>query len=299
MAEDARILTLKQKEADRVAAEKQAMEDARAKAEAEAKAQAEAAAKAQAQAEEDARKRAEAEAARQAAELAKAQAEKQQAEADAARAAALAQQQQAEMAAEKARLAAQQAELQKEQAIQQQQAMRARLLNQLNQVLETRDTPRGLVVNMPDVLFAIGKYELQPAARERLARISGILLAYPDLRLEVDGFTDTTGSEDFNQKLSEKRAGTVRDYLVDSGVSINNVIAKGMGESNPIADNTTAAGRKLNRRVEMVVSGDVIGTPIGTPTSAAPAPAQPGAAPAPSAAPAPAAPSAPSANAQQ
>lgn len=299
MAEDARILTLKQKEADRVAAEKQAMEDARAKAEAEAKAQAEAAAKAQAQAEEDARKRAEAEAARQAAELAKAQAEKQQAEADAARAAALAQQQQAEMAAEKARLAAQQAELQKEQAIQQQQAMRARLLNQLNQVLETRDTPRGLVVNMPDVLFAIGKYELQPAARERLARISGILLAYPDLRLEVDGFTDTTGSEDFNQKLSEKRAGTVRDYLVDSGVSINNVIAKGMGESNPIADNTTAAGRKLNRRVEMVVSGDVIGTPIGTPTSAAPAPAQPGAAPAPSSEPAPAAPSAPSANAQQ
>jgi outer membrane protein OmpA-like peptidoglycan-associated protein len=290
MAEDARVLTLKKKETDRIAAEKRAMEEARAKAEAEAKASAEAAAKAQAQAEEDARKRAQAEADREAAELAKAQAEKQQAEADAARAAALAQQQQAEAAAEKARLAAQLAEQQKQQAIQQQEAMRARLLNQLNQVLETRDTPRGLVVNMPDVLFAIGKYELKPAARERLARISGILLAYPDLRLEIDGFTDSTGSEEYNQLLSEKRAGTVRDYLVDSGVPINNVIAKGMGESNPIADNATAAGRKLNRRVEMVVSGDVIGTPVGTePAVSAPNEA-PAAAPVPSSTSAPAAP---------
>ncbi len=288
MAEDARVLTLKQKEADRIAAEKRAMEEAREKAEADAKAAAEAEAKAKAQSEEDARKRAQAEADREAAELAKAQAEKQQAEADAARAAALAQQQQAEADAEKARLAAQlaeqqrqQAELQKQQAIQQQEAMRARLLNQLNQVLETRDTSRGLVVNMPDVLFAIGQYELKSAARERLARISGILLAYPDLRLEIDGFTDATGSEEFNQRLSEKRAGTVRDYLVDAGVPINNVIAKGMGESDPIADNTTAAGRKLNRRVELVVSGDVIGTAIGGQPAGVPAPAAPAQSPAP------------------
>lgn len=277
MAEDARVLTLRQKEADRIAAEKRAMEEARAKAEAEAKAQAEAAAQAKAQAEEDARKRAQAEADRAAAELAKAQAEKQQAEADAARAAALAQQQQAEAEAEKARMAAQLAEQQRQEAIHQKEELRARLLNQLNQVLETRDTDRGLVVNMPDVLFAIGKYELKPAARERLARISGILLAYPDLRLEIDGFTDATGSEDFNQKLSEKRAGTVRDYLVDAGVPINNVVAKGMGESNPIADNSTAAGRKLNRRVEMIVSGDVIGTAVGTQPGTDPGtPATPG-----------------------
>jgi outer membrane protein OmpA-like peptidoglycan-associated protein len=285
MAEDARVLTLKQKEADRVAAEKRAMEEAREKAEADAKAAAEAEAKAKAQAEEDARKRAQAEADRAAAELAKAQAEKQQAEADAARAAALVQQQQAQAEAEKARMAAEEAERQKQEAIQQKEAMRARLLNQLNQVLETRDTDRGLVVNMPDVLFAIGQYELKPAARERLARISGILLAYPDLRLEIDGFTDATGSEEFNQKLSEKRAGVVRDYLVDAGVPINNVIAKGMGESNPIADNATSAGRKLNRRVEMVVSGDVIGTAIGTQPTSAPDPNAPPAA-APAAAPA-------------
>ncbi len=256
MAEDARVLTLRRKEAERVAAEKRRMEEAQAKAEADAQASAERAAAAKAQSEQDALRRAQAEADRRAAEQAQAVAEQQQA-------AALAQQQAAQAEADKARMAADEAERQKQEAIRQKEEMRARLLNQLNQVLETRDTERGLVVNMPDVLFAVGKYDLKPAARERLARISGILLAYPDLRLEIDGFTDNTGGEDFNQKLSEKRAGTVRDYLVDNGVPINNVIAKGMGESNPIADNATSAGRKLNRRVEMIVSGDVIGNVVG------------------------------------
>src|ERR1700689_5457020 len=137
--------------------------------------------------------------------------------------------------------------------------MRQRLLAQLNQVLQTRDTARGLVVSMPDVLFAFNQHTLKPEARERLARISGIVLAYPDLKLEIDGYTDAIGSDEYNQTLSDERAEAVRDYLVTSGVSMNNVVSRGMGKADPIADNTTAAGRKLYRRVEMIVSGDVIG----------------------------------------
>jgi len=275
MAEDARVLTLQKKEQERIAAEKQAMQDAQAKAEADAKAAAEAEAKAKAQADEDARKRAQAEADRAAAEKAQAEAQRIQAQAEAARAAALAEQQKAEAAAAE--------------AIRQKEEMRARLLKQLNQVLETKDTDRGLVVSMPDVLFDSGQYTLKPAARERLARISGIVLAYPDLRLEIEGHTDSTGSDQFNQSLSEKRAATVRDYLVDSSVPINNVIARGFGKTRPIADNATAAGRKLNRRVEMIVEGDVIGTLVGPTANAGsgsdaarPNTVQPAPAPAPS-----------------
>lgn len=265
MAEDARVLTLRRKEQERIANEKQAMLDKQRKAEAEAQAAAAAEAQAKAQAEEDARRRAQAEADTAAAEAAKAAAQQQQAQADAARAAALAEQQKAEAEAEKQRQAA-------EEAIRQKEEQRQRLLNQLNQVLETKDTPRGLVVSMPDVLFDSGSYTLKPAARERLARISGIVLAYPDLRLEIEGHTDSIGSDAYNQALSEKRAGSVRDYLVDNGVSINNVIARGLGKANPVADNSTAAGRKLNRRVEMIVSGDVIGTQITPGATTAPAP---------------------------
>ncbi len=255
MAEDARVLTLRRKEQARIAAEKQAMLERQQKAEADARAAAAAEAQAKSQSEEDARRRAQAEADRAAAERAQAEAQQQQAQADAARAAALAEQQRAQAEAEKSRLAA-------EEAIRQKEEQRQRLLNQLNQVLETKDTDRGLVVSMPDVLFDTGSYTLKPAARERLARISGIVLAYPDLRLEIEGHTDSVGSDAYNQTLSEKRAASVRDYLVDSNVSINNVIARGFGKTRPVADNSTAKGRQLNRRVEMIVSGDVIGTQI-------------------------------------
>jgi outer membrane protein OmpA-like peptidoglycan-associated protein len=262
MAEDARVLTLQRKESERVAAEKQRMRERQEKAEADAKASAEAEAQARAQADADAKRRAQAEADRAAAEQAQAQAEKTQAQAEAARtaaeaarAAALADQQRAQAEAEKSRLAA-------EEAIRQKEEMRARLLNQLNQVLETKDTDRGLVVSMPDVLFDSGQYTLKPAARERLARISGIVLAYPDLRLAIEGHTDSIGSDAMNQRLSEKRAATVRDYLVNSAVPINSVTAAGFGKTRPIADNKTAAGRKLNRRVEMIISGDVIGNAV-------------------------------------
>jgi len=258
MAEDARVLTLRKKEQEREEAARKAAADAQAKAEADAEAARQHAQEAQAQADEDARRRAEAEAAR-------AQAEQQQA-------AALAAQQQAQAQAEAARAAAEDADRQKQEAIRQKEEMRARLLAQLNQVLQTRDTAKGLIVSMPDVLFDFNKYTLKPEARERLAKISGIVLAYPDLKLDIEGFTDSIGSDEYNQELSEKRAESVRGYLVSSGVKPDSVSATGLGKANPVADNSTAAGRKLNRRVEMVVSGDVIGSEPGTQGSITPAP---------------------------
>ncbi len=249
MAEDARVLTLRRKAQERDDAARRASQEAQAKAEADAQA-------AQARADEDARRRAEA--------------EKNQAD-------ALAQQQQAQAQADAARQAAADADRQKleaqrqtQEAIQQKEQMRARLLAQLNQVLQTRDTARGLIVSMPDVLFDFNKYTLKPEARERLAKISGIVLAYPDLKLDIEGHTDSIGSDDYNQTLSEKRAESVRGYLVSSGVVPDHVSATGLGKSNPVADNSTNEGRKLNRRVEMVVSGDVIGsqlTPNGIPAA--------------------------------
>jgi outer membrane protein OmpA-like peptidoglycan-associated protein len=249
MAEDARVLTLRRAEQARIDADRRAHEAAQAKAEADAAASQQAAAQAQQQSQEDAQRRADAEAA-QAAALA------QQQQAQAATAAA----QQAQAQAEQQR---QLAEQQRQDAVQQKEAMRARLLAQLNQVLQTRDTAKGLIVSMPDVLFAFNKYELKPEARERLARISGIVLAYPDLKLEIDGYTDSIGSDEYNQTLSDKRAEAVRDYLVSSGVNMNSVVAHGMGKADPVADNSTEKGRQLNRRVEMIVSGDVIGNITG------------------------------------
>jgi outer membrane protein OmpA-like peptidoglycan-associated protein len=256
MAEDARVLTLRRKEQARIEAERRANQEAQEKAEADARAAQQQTAQAQAQSDEDARRRAQAEQAQATAEQAQAEAQRQQA-------AALAEQQKAQAETEAARLAADQAERQRQEAVRQKEEMRARLLAQLNQVLQTRDTARGLIVSMPDVLFDFNKYTLKPEARERLARISGIVLAYPDLKLEIEGYTDSIGSDEYNQTLSDKRAEAVRDYIVTSGVSVNNVAAHGMGKADPIADNGTAAGRKLNRRVEMIVSGDVIGNQSG------------------------------------
>jgi len=143
-------------------------------------------------------------------------------------------------------------------------ALRAQLLDQFNRILETRDTPRGLVVNMGDVLFDFGKYELRPEAREKLAKLSGIILAHPGLDLAVEGHTDNVGSDEINQKLSEKRAETVRAYLLQQGLADGNVTSRGFGKTTPVADNSTPEGRQKNRRVEIVVSGEVIGVKIGT-----------------------------------
>jgi len=149
-----------------------------------------------------------------------------------------------------------------EEADREKQVLRARLLEQFNRVLPTTDTPRGLVINMGDVLFASGKSDLRPEAREPLAKLSGILLNYPTLRLTIEGH-DNTGSAEVSQTISWRRANAVHDYLLNQGLNASSLSAQGLGMSNPVADNTTAAGRQKNRRVEIIVSGEVIGTQSG------------------------------------
>lgn len=262
-AEDARNIAVKRQEDERVAQQQRAADEQ--------------ARRAKAAQEDEAKRRADAERQQMQAELSAAQEAKARAEADAERKAAMLQEQQArEQAAQsaqqaqdaqsQAQQAQQQAQLAQQQAAQSErdkQELRAKLLQQFNRILETRDTVRGLVVNIGDVLFDTAKYTLRPPAREALAKLSGIVLAYPGLRLTVEGHTDSTGTPAFNQKLSEQRAMTVRDYLVQQGVDMNSITAAGLGEGMPIADNATASGRQKNRRVEIIVSGEVIGTKIG------------------------------------
>ena len=255
-SEDARAFAVQKQEEERIANEKAAAA-AKAKSEAEAKAAAEAevarkkadaeAAAAKAKADEEAKRQAELAAAREAQMKAEAEtaAMKAKAEADALKA----KEEAAKAEVERAHKAAEE--------------LRARLLAQLNRILSTRDTPRGLVVTMADVLFDVGKYDLRPPTREKLAQLSGIVLANPGLRLAIEGHTDNTGSDELNQKLSEQRATTVRDFLVQQGILGDYLTAKGFGKDMPIADNSTVDGRKQNRRVELILSGEVIGTTIG------------------------------------
>jgi outer membrane protein OmpA-like peptidoglycan-associated protein len=171
-------------------------------------------------------------------------------------------QQVAEADSDRNRAAAASSDAQLQQALRDREDLRARLLQQFNLILETRDTARGLVVNMSDVLFDSGKYTLRPLAREKLAKISGIVLGYPSLKLAVEGNTDSVGTESFNQQLSEQRAEGVRTYLTQQGVPESSTTATGFGKNRPIASNDTSAGRQQNRRVELIVSGEVIGTKI-------------------------------------
>ena len=147
--------------------------------------------------------------------------------------------------------------------------LRTQLLAQFNAILQTRDTARGLIVNMSDVLFDTAKYSLRPLAREKLAKVAGIVSGHPGLRLDVEGHTDSVGGNEYNQQLSEQRGGAVRDYLTQQGMPVSSVTSRGFGKTQPVATNDTAAGRQLNRRVEIVISGDVIGTEIGIPIAAA------------------------------
>src|SRR5262252_849363 len=282
-AEDARLIALKRQEEQRLERERQASADR----EAEAKAQA---ARSKAQAEEDARLRAQAETEKrlEAERRARAEAERAaaQAQAELARERAL----RDEAAAEQARLAAAradaeraaaqaQAEVDRARALNEQAAaeqarhaaaraerekaeLRSNLVQQLNLILDTRETERGLVINISDVLFDSGQYTLKPIAREKLARVSGIVLGHPGLRLQAEGHTDSVGTDDFNQLLSEKRALAVRDFLVEQGIAIASLGAQGFGKTIPMASNDTTTKRQRNRRVELVVAGDVIGIPI-------------------------------------
>jgi outer membrane protein OmpA-like peptidoglycan-associated protein len=269
-AEEARVMAVKQKAeldaqakaaADKKAAEEQAAAEIKRRQDAEqARLQAEAA-KAEAVRMKQEAEKAAADAARQKqeAEQATAAAVAQQQAAQAAaeqaardKAAAVDQQRAAEAEADKARQAAARAESEKAE-------LRAQLLNQLNSILQTRDSARGLIVNMSDVLFDTGSYTLKPGAREKLAKISGILLAHPGLTLQIEGHTDSVGSDEFNQQLSERRADSVRDFLAENGVSASSITARGFGKAQPVATNDTADGRQRNRRVELVVNGAAIG----------------------------------------
>jgi outer membrane protein OmpA-like peptidoglycan-associated protein len=262
-AETARILAIKRAEDERIARDRQEAADRQAAAEAQAADDRLRAERARAAADSAAQQAA---ADRAAADSARAQAEEERLRAERAKSDALEQQrqaQQAQLAAQQAQQQAQQADLLRQKAEQDQAALRQQLLQQLNLILETRDTARGLIVNMSDVLFDFNKYTLRAAAREKLAKIAGIVLAHPGLKLEVDGYTDSVGTDEYNLRLSQQRADSVRGYLVEQGIRSDNVASNGFGKENPVASNSTAAGRQQNRRVEMVVSGDIIGAPIG------------------------------------
>jgi outer membrane protein OmpA-like peptidoglycan-associated protein len=276
-AEDARLLTLQKKQEEQTAAERQRAQDRIQQAQSQAESESARADAARLDAQHQKEQRELAEQERQAAEQARLEAEQaaQQAaqdraaaqqqlqQSEQARQAALAQQQSLAQQAEQARLQAQQSDQARAQAVQQAEEQRQRLLKQLNQVLQTRDSARGLIVSMSDVLFDFNQATLKPGAKLRLAKVSGIILAYPDLKLEIDGFTDNKGTPQYNMTLSDKRAKAVRDFLVSQGVGTDAVTTKGFGESNPVATNATAAGRQQNRRVELVVSGNAIGSSTG------------------------------------
>jgi len=194
---------------------------------------------------------------RQAADLAAQRAASDKQAADAAAQRAADDRQAAELANIKAMAAADQSEREK-------QELRAKLSAQLNTILQTHDSARGLVASMPDVLFDTGQYSLKAGAREVLAKLSGIVLAYPSLMLDVGGYTDSVGTEEYNQTLSENRAGAVRDFLISQGIQRTSIASHGFGEGQPVATNDTATGRQQNRRVELVVSGEIIGTTTTT-----------------------------------
>jgi outer membrane protein OmpA-like peptidoglycan-associated protein len=272
-AEEARVISVKQK----------AEEDAQAQAAAQRKAAEDQAAKARADAEAEANRRLEAEKARKDAEAAQAEAVRMKEEAVQAAAAAAKAKEEAEQARAAAVAEQQQALAQKQAALDQKQAaeaetararqaaasaeaekadLRKQLLAQLNSILQTNDSARGLIVNMSDVLFDTGSVTLKPGAREKLAKVSGILLAHPGLTMAIEGHTDSVGGDDFNQRLSEQRAMSVRQFLGEQGVPIDSITARGFGKTQPVATNDTPEGRQQNRRVEIVVNGDSIDSSI-------------------------------------
>jgi outer membrane protein OmpA-like peptidoglycan-associated protein len=269
-SEDAREIAVKKSDEVRLSNERQES----ANSQAQLQGQADRAMRQKDQAQSDAaaaqaaRTQAELDAAKSRADAASAQSATAQAQADmansqAASAAALSA---AQADADQSRLAAQASQASAQQAETDKAAMRAKLSEQLNSILQTRDSARGLIVSMSDVLFDTGKYSLKPGAREKLAKVAGILLAYPGLDIAVGGYTDNVGGDAMNQTLSENRASSVRDYLVQEGVATNSVSSQGFGNTLPVASNDNSAGRQQNRRVELLVSGEAIGIPANTTT---------------------------------
>jgi outer membrane protein OmpA-like peptidoglycan-associated protein len=291
-AEDARVIALRAERAEaldnerkagvaRENAEKEKAEAARMRAEDEARARRQAemdrlqaeqakteamtmAQNAQHDAEVARQEKAAAEQAKAEALQAKAEADQARAAAEQARLAAVAQQQELAAEVDRAKMAAADSDRLRLKAEQDQAKLRQQLLDQFNSILQTRDTARGLIVNMSDVLFDTAQYTLKPGAREKLAKVSGIILGHPGLKIAVEGHTDSVGGDDYNMKLSENRARAVEDFLVSQGVPAMSVTSQGFGKTMPVADNATAAGRQQNRRVELVVSGEILGTTLTT-----------------------------------
>jgi outer membrane protein OmpA-like peptidoglycan-associated protein len=269
-ADDSREISVKRMDADRMNADKDAAAAKLANAQAASQTEMQARMNAEAATADANRRRADADKA-----AAEAQQQQQNAQAVAAganQAAADAQEAQRNAEAESARnqLAAATSDQQLKQAVQDREDLRAKLLLQFNLIFATRDTARGLIVNLSDVLFDTGKSTLRPIAREKLAKISGIVLAYPDLKLAIEGNTDSVGTDAMNQQLSEQRANSVRDFLAQENIPAASMTSQGFGKTQPVASNDTAAGRQQNRRVELVVSGEVIGTSVGVVSQAVP-----------------------------
>jgi|HubBroStandDraft_6_1064221.scaffolds.fasta_scaffold80744_3 outer membrane protein OmpA-like peptidoglycan-associated protein len=283
MAEDARIITVKKIEEEQLATERRVGAERQATAESETAAALSAADRARREAEQarlsalESAERLKREndrstaAAQAEADRLRAEADRLKQESDARLLAANTETDRLKQENEAQRIASQ-AELdraakEKAQAEAERTQLRADLLLQFNAILETRDTARGLIVNMSDVLFDTAKFSLRPVAREKLAKVAGIISGHPGLRLAVEGYTDSVGGDDYNQKLSEHRGESVRDYLTKEGVAGNSVTSQGFGKAAPVASNDTAAGRQRNRRVELVVSGEIIGEQIGQPVA--------------------------------
>ena len=276
-AEDARQIAVTKIDEERAAIERQASADAQA----QSQAQADEATRQKVQAQADTAK-AEADAARAQADTANAEAATTKAQNDRANAEAATTKAQTDLLnnqatsaaainaaqadADQSRSIAQKAQEGEYKANSERAAMRSQLEERLNEILETRDSARGLIVSMSDVLFDTGQYSLKPGAREKLAKVAGILISYPGLNIAVGGYTDNVGGDEMNQKLSENRAGAVRDYLVQEGVVAGSVSSTGFGNSAPVATNDNSAGRQQNRRVELVVSGEAIGSQVNATT---------------------------------
>jgi outer membrane protein OmpA-like peptidoglycan-associated protein len=261
-AEDARVIAIRAERQEAADNERQATlaRESAAQAKAEQESQQRALAEADRAAAE--RAKAEAVAAAQVAERERRGAEQAKREADEARQAAIAEQQRLAAETGRARQAASDAEALRVKAEQDQARLRSQLLEQFNQILQTTETARGLIVNMSDVLFDTARYTLKPGAREKLAKLSGIILGHPGLKIAIEGYTDSVGGEEYNMRLSQNRANAVREFLIEENLNPDFLTAQGFGKTNPVADNSTAAGRQMNRRVQLVVSGEILGATL-------------------------------------
>lgn len=133
-----------------------------------------------------------------------------------------------------------------------------RLQSALSQVSETHESARGMIVNLPDILFDVGKASLKSGAKYPLAKLAGILLIMQDLNLRIEGHTDSTGSTKVNLRLSKQRADSVSEFLSSQGIDPSRIQTAGYGAERPISDNSTAQGRRENRRVEIIISAGEI-----------------------------------------